>query len=52
MLEDDAPGATSVHHALILPERAYQVLRDKDPAVLRPVTKYVVGEGGRVLTGM
>ena len=45
-------GETRADHALILPERAYQVLRHKDPAGLRDVKKYVVGEGGRVLTGM
>ena len=45
-------GETHTDHALILPERAYQVLRHKDPAGLRGVKRYVVGEGGRVLTGM
>ena len=51
-ISGDVPGETRAEHALILPERAYQVLQHKDPATLRRVKKYVVGEGGRVLTGM
>ena len=51
-LDDDAPGATRVEHALILPQRAYQVLRHRNPPGLRRVKRYVVGENGRVLTGM
>ena len=50
--EDDGPGATAVEHALILPERAYQVLRHRNPPGLKRLKKYVVGTGGRVLTGM
>jgi len=51
-LDDDGPGATKVEHSLILPQRAYQVLQHQNPRSLRNVKKYVVGEGGRVLTGM
>lgn len=51
-ISGDIPGETHVEHSLILPERAYQVLRHKDPPTLRGVKKYVVGEGGRVLAGM
>lgn len=52
VLDDEAPGATRVEHALIMPERAYQVLRHRDPPSLRRAKRYVVGENGRVLTGM
>lgn len=51
-LAEDGPGATRVEHSLILPQRAYQVLQHQNPPSLRNVKKYVVGEGGRVLTGM
>ena len=51
-LDEDGPGATKVEHSLILPQRAYQVLQHQNPPSLRKVKKYVVGEGGRVLTGM
>ena len=51
-ISGEAPGQTHADHALILPERAYQVLRHKDPATLRNIRKYVVSESGRVLTGM
>ncbi len=52
VLEDEGPGATAVEHSLILPERAYQVLRHRDPRGLRGVKRYVVGENGRVLAGV
>lgn len=52
VLEEDGPGATKVEQSLILPQRAYQVLQHQDPISLRKVKKYVVGEGGRVLSGM
>jgi hypothetical protein len=42
-------GATRVSRNLILPERVYQALAEKDPVGLRPVVKYVVGKDGRVL---
>jgi hypothetical protein len=41
-------GATEQRRALILPQRAYQVLAERDPAGLRELRKYVVGKGGRV----
>ena len=51
-LSDDAPGHTKAEHSLILPERAYQVLRHRDPPGLRRVKRFVVGENGQVLAGM
>ena len=51
-LAEDGPGHTKAEHSLILPERAYQVLRHRDPPGLRRVKRYVVGENGNVLTGM
>ncbi|GGA12346.1 hypothetical protein [Neptunicoccus cionae] len=49
-LEDrgELTGATEQNRSLILPQRAYQVLKDRDPAGMRNVRKYVVGSGGRV----
>lgn len=41
-------GATRVTRSLILPERPYQVLAEKDPAGFRAVRKYVVNRAGRV----
>lgn len=52
VLDEDGPGATRVEHSLILPQRAYQVLEHRDPPAFRKVKKYVVGEGGRVITGL
>ena len=49
VLDEDGPGATRVDQSLILPQRAYQVLAQKDPAGFRDVRKYVVGQGGRVM---
>lgn len=51
VLNDEAQGATRVDHSLILPQRAYQVLKHHDPAQLRRVRKYVVGDGGKVIVG-
>lgn len=42
-------GATRVTRSLILPQRPYQVLAEKDPEGFRSVKKYVVGQEGRVL---
>ncbi len=42
-------GATSVTRNLILPERVFQALAEKDPDGFRKVRKYVVGADGRVL---
>lgn len=42
-------GATRVTRSLILPQRPYQVLAEKDPEGFRSVRKYVVGREGRVL---
>ena len=42
-------GATRVGRNLILPERVYQALAEKDPEGFRPVVKYVVGKDGRVV---
>ncbi len=42
-------GASLVTRNLILPERVYQALAEKDPDGFRPVRKYVVGKDGRVV---
>ncbi len=42
-------GATRVTRSLILPERPFQVLAEKDPEGFRAVKKYVVGREGRVM---
>jgi len=42
-------GATRTERAIILPERAFQVLAEKRPPGFQSVRKYVVGRGGRVL---
>jgi hypothetical protein len=42
-------GATSVTRSLILPQRPFQVLAEKDPEGFRKVKKYVVGREGRVI---
>lgn len=43
-------GATEVTRALILPQRPYQVLEERDPPGFRGVRKYVVGDGDRILS--
>ena len=43
-------GATDIRRSLILPHRAYQVLEEKDPAGLRRVRKYVVGNNNQILS--
>ncbi|MEQ6249317.1 hypothetical protein ABMC89_10545 [Sulfitobacter sp. HNIBRBA3233] len=42
-------GATRSARSIILPQRPYQVLREKNPPGLAMVRKYVVSPGGRVL---
>lgn len=42
-------GATATQRYIILPERPYQVLSDRDPPGFRNVTRFVVGDAGRVL---
>ncbi|WP_347311219.1 hypothetical protein [Defluviimonas sp. SAOS-178_SWC] len=42
-------GATRVTRSLILPQRPFQVLAEKDPAGFRDMRKFVVGKEGRVL---
>ncbi len=42
-------GATRMERSIILPERPYQVLAEKNPPGFASVTKYVVSPGGRVL---
>ena len=42
-------GATRMTRSIILPERPYQVLAEKNPPGFAAVTKYVVSPGGRVL---
>jgi hypothetical protein len=43
-------GATRTERAIILPERPYQVLAEKNPAGFASVRKFVVGPTGRVLS--
>ncbi|NNE58936.1 MAG: hypothetical protein HKN36_12585 [Hellea sp.] len=43
-------GATEVQRALILPHRAYQVLREKAPPSLARTRKYVVGKDSKILS--
>jgi hypothetical protein len=43
-------GATRTERAIILPERPYQVLAEKNPAGFASVRKFVVSPGGRVLS--
>ncbi|MFU1479279.1 hypothetical protein ACM25N_16795 [Roseovarius sp. C7] len=42
-------GASRMDRSIILPERPYQVLAEKAPPGFSQVTKYVVGNSGRVL---
>lgn len=43
-------GATRTERSIILPERPFQVLVEKNPPGFRQVRKFVVGSGGRVLS--
>lgn len=42
-------GATRITRAMILPQRPFQVMAEKDPEGFRSVRKFVVGKDGRVL---
>ena len=42
-------GATRMIRALILPQRPFQVLAERDPAGFRDMRKFVVGREGRVM---
>lgn len=42
-------GATQMQRSIILPERPFQVLAEKNPPGFASVRKYVVSPGGRVL---
>ena len=42
-------GATRTERAVILPQRPYQVLAEKNPPGFRGVRKFVVGAGDRVM---
>jgi hypothetical protein len=43
-------GATATERAIILPERAFQVLAEKRPPGFQSVRKFAVGKGGKVLS--
>ncbi len=43
-------GATHTERAIIMPERPYQVLAEKNPAGFGAVRKFVVSDAGRVLS--
>ncbi len=45
-------GATEMNRYLILPQRPYQVLEDRDPPGLRKIRKFVVGADGKVLSSL
>lgn len=51
-LDPAAPdsGATRMTRAIVLPERPFQVLAEKDPPGFRNVRRYVAGKAGRVLS--
>ncbi len=51
-LDGAAPdsGTTKMTRAVVLPERPFQVLAEKDPPGFRSVRRYVVGKGARVLS--
>lgn len=42
-------GASDVRRALILPHRAFQVLKERNPRSLSHVRKYVVGENSQII---
>ena len=43
-------GATRMERSLIMPERPYQALAERNPPGFRDVRKFVVSDGGRVLS--
>ena len=43
-------GATHQQRSLILPQRAYQVLEERNPPGFSNIRKYVVGNRGRILS--
>ncbi|MEP3346847.1 MAG: hypothetical protein ABJN34_09430 [Litoreibacter sp.] len=43
-------GTTSIERAVILPQRPYQVLAEKNPAGFKDVRKFVVSPAGRVVS--
>ncbi len=45
-------GASDIRRALILPHRAYQVLKEKNPPSLARTRKYVVGTDSKILSYM
>ena len=47
---DPTQGCTTLTRSMILPARPYQALATLDPPAFRGVRKFVVGEGGRVLS--
>ena len=43
-------GASAMERSIIMPERPFQVLAEKNPAGFHDVRKFVVSPGGRVLS--
>ena len=43
-------GATITERMIVLPERVFQVLAERDPPGLRNLRKFVVGSGGRLIS--
>jgi len=48
----DQDGASDIRRALILPHRAYQILKEKNPPTLQKTRKYVVGTDSKILSYM
>jgi len=46
----ETSGATETRRSIILPQRPYQVLEERDPPGFKGVRKYVVGENGQILS--
>ena len=49
LMEPKDRGLSGLSRSIILPARPYQALAELDPPAFRPLRKYVVGEGGRIL---
>lgn len=47
---EDETGASEVRRSIILPQRPYQVLEERDPPGFRGVRKYVVSPSGQILS--
>jgi len=48
--EQEAPGHTHQQRSLILPQRPYQVLQERDPPGFAHIRKYAVSPSGKILS--